>query len=298
MNSFGLQLFYTLETSLIFSLVTVGLYLSFRILRFPDLTAEGGFGLAALLGGVVGSQTHSPFLGLCVGTLTGAASGGVTAFLANVVKLPTILASILTLTMCFSFGLLVVGVPSQPLSDFWVFSFLEGWLGSPLQAGIIGATVLLVILVGGLLLVMRTGSGFLLRVRGENPNLMRELGHSLLGWDIVGLVIANGIVGMGAVLLSQRAGYANISMGRGVAISALAAIMLAEALLPTRRLGTAFLSCIVGTFILQIVRLVALNLGIPDGGLDLVTSLLVIGLVWLARYRKTSGGNVLEQIRM
>ena len=298
MNPLVLQLVYSLETSLIYSVVTIGLYVSFRILRFPDLTAEGGFGLSALFGGVVAVQTHSAWLGLLTGGLSGSVTGMVTAYLANIVRLPTILASILTMTMCFSCGLLIVGQPNQPLPDTWLFNGLLSFFNSPLSVGVAGAAVALFALVVMLILFMKTGSGFLLRARGENPSLTSELGHSLVLWDIVGLGIANGIVGIGAVLLSQRAGYANVSMGRGVAINALAAIMLAETLMPTQKLDRAFASCILGTFIIQVVRLFALNLGIPEGGLDLVTSSLVIILVWMARYRDRDGLSVLEQIRM
>lgn len=291
------QLLYTFEMTLLFSLVTVGLYLSFRILRFPDLTAEGGFGLSALLGGVALVGSGSPWIGLLVSVGTGMATGVVTAVLTNLVKIPTILASILTMTMCFSVGLLVVGRPSVKLPDIW---FLQRMFqkASPLSVSIGGTAMVVVLLISLLLLFMRSGGGFILRTRGENPDLARELRHSLLVWDIVGLAVANGIVGLAASMLSQRSGYASIDMGRGVAISALASIMLAEAVFPSQRLAVALISCIGGTLILQLVRLVGLNLGIPEGGLDLVTSLLVIGFCWLTQQRGTTGYNVLERIRM
>ncbi len=298
MSSAGMQLLYTLETSLVFSLVTVGLYLSFRVLRFPDLTAEGGFGLAALLGSLVAVKFSSPWLGLLTGVIVGMLAGTVTAFLANTVRLPTILASILTMTMCFSVGILVAGQPHQSLADIWVFSSVDDLLQNPLQTGLLGGFLSLLLTSVLLVLLLRSGRGLLLRVRGENPTLGKELGHSLLKWDIIGLAVANGVVGLGAVLLSQRAGYANISLGRGVAISALAAIMLAEAVFPNRKIEWAFAACIAATFVIQLVRLFALNLGVPDGGLDLVTSLLVICFVWISNVRKKSGRSLLEQIRM
>jgi len=154
------------------------------------------------------------------------------------------------------------------------------------------------LVVAFLYLFFSTGCGYILRVRGENPSLCRELGHNLLLWDIIGLSLANGLVGFAAVLLSQRAGYASINMGRGIAISAIAAIMLSEALFPTQRLFWALIACFVGTFLMQLVRLVALNFGIPDGGLDLVTSLIVIMFCWVAASRKNGKPLLLEQIRM
>ena len=92
------QLFYTLETALLFSIVTIGIFISFRVLRFPDFTADGGFGLSAIIGGMTLIKTGSPWLGLISGLLAGILAGAVTALLANKMRLPTILSSILTMT--------------------------------------------------------------------------------------------------------------------------------------------------------------------------------------------------------
>ncbi len=298
MNVTTVQLLYTLETTLTLSLVTIGVYLSFRTLRFPDLTSEGGFGLSAMVAGGVLIGTKSPFLAALAGVVTGSAAGAVTAILANVVRLPTLLASILTMIMCVSVGLLIAGQPSHRLPDEWVFGTLLSWIGEPLAVGIAGGALTLLVLATLLVGFMRTGSGFILRTRGENPPLTRELNRSLLIWDIVGLGIANGIVALGAVLFSQRAGYSSINMGRGIAINALAAIMLSEVVFPSRSMLPAILACVAGTLTLQLVRLLALNLGMPDGSLDLVTSVLVIVFVYLAKDRGNFGNNVLEKIRM
>lgn len=298
MNPFTTQLLYTLEMALLFSIVTIGIYLSFRLLRFPDLTSEGGFGISALVGGLVSIKTASPWLGMAAGVLTGALTGAVTAILANSVRLPTILASILTMTMSLSGGLLLVGKPNAALPSSWVLQDMLGLLGSPLAVGIIGLGVVLACLIAGLYVFLMTGAGNIMRVRGENPSLCQELGHSLLIWDVAGLSLANGMVGLAAVLLSQRSGYASISMGRGVAISAIAAIMLSEILFPTKRVVIAIAACFGGTLILQLVRLAALNMGIPDGGLDLVTSLMLIAVCLFADWKKNGRPLLLEQIRM
>ena len=292
------QLLYTLETSLLFSMVTVGVFMSFRVLRFPDLTSEGGFGFSAIVGGIVLVKTGSSWLGLISGLLAGVFTGTVTAILANKVRLPSILASILTMTMCFSGGLLLAGKPSETLPEGWVLQDIFPFLSSPLAIGLVGLVAVFALLVSGLHVFFQTGSGYILRVRGENPSLCRELGHSLLTWDVIGLGLSNGLVGIAAVLLSQRSGYASINMGRGVAISAIAAIMLSEALFPTRQFHSSLIACFCGTLILQLVRLVALNFGIPDGGLDLVTSLMVIGFCWFASAKKDGRPSLLEQIRM
>ena len=298
MNPVTIQLLYTIETALLFSVVTVGVFIAFRVLRFPDLTSEGGFGFCAIASGLVLVKTGSAWLGLLCGVLAGVFSGAVTAVLANKVRLPTILASILTMTMCFSGGLLLAGKPNETLPDGWVLQNALFFLDSPLSVGIVGLAIVFSLLVPALHGFFQIGSGYILRVRGENPSLCRELGHSLLTWDVVGLGLSNGLVGLAATLLSQRSGYASVNMGRGVAISAIAAIMLSEALFPTRRLYWSLFACFVGTLVLQLVRLLALNLGIPDGGLDLVTSLMVIGFCWFASRRKQGRPSLLEQIRM
>lgn len=298
MNPTTIQLLYTLETTLTLSLVTVGVYMSFRTLRFPDLTPEGSFGLAAMVGGATLIASGSPLLATLASMATGASAGAVTAILANIVRLPTLLASILTMIMCVSVGLLVAGQPSHTLPDLWILSNLLPWIHGPLTRGILGSAAVLVGLIAAILIFMQTGAGFILRARGENPDLTRELKHSLIVWDIIGLALANGVVGLGAAMFSQRAGYGSINMGHGVAINALAAIMLGETMFPGRTMLPALLACVAGTLVLQLVRLLALNMGMPDGSLDLVTSVLVIVLVYLVKARGRLGQNVLEKIRM
>jgi putative ABC transport system permease protein len=124
------------------------------------------------------------------------------------------------------------------------------------------------------------------------------MNHSLLAWDIVGLCLANGIVGFAAILFAQRSGYASINMGRGVAIAALAAIMLGESLFYNHTIKQGLIGCLLGTLILRLVRLLALNLGMPDGTLDLVTSSMVVVFYFLAKGRSEKGSGVLENIRV
>mgnify|MGYP003972597627 FL=1 len=298
MNPIVTQLLYTLEMALLFSVVTIGVFLSIRILRFPDLSSEGGFGLCSIIAGIVFIKTGSTLLGALSGFLAGIFIGTVTAVLANSARLPTILASILTMTMCFSGGLLLAGKPSETLPEGWILKDMLPFLSSPLSIGIVGLALVFALLVPVLHAFFHTGSGYMLRIRGENPPLCKELGHNLLIWDISGLGLSNGLIGFAAVLLSQRSGYASINMGRGVAISAIAAIMLSEALFPSKQLHWSLIACFGGTLILQLVRLLALNFGIPDGGLDLVTSLIVIGFCWLNAIRKVGHPALLAQIRM
>jgi putative ABC transport system permease protein len=298
MSPVTIQLFYTLEETLLFSLVTIGMFVSFRLLKFPDLTAEGGFGFAAVMGGIVLAKTGSPTFSVLAGVAAGAFCGLVTALLANIAKLPTILASILTMTMSISAGLLIAGKPSSSLPDLWfIRNILPIW-DSPVTTGLIGGALVLMLIVSALLVFCRTGMGFLLRARGENPRLTRELNRSLLAWDVVGLCLANGIVGFAAVLFAQRSGYASVNMGRGVAIAALAAIMLGESLFYNHTIKQALIGCIIGTLVLRLVRLLALNLGMPDGTLDLVTSSMVVVFYYLAKGRSEKGAGVLENIRV
>ncbi|MBL8827108.1 MAG: hypothetical protein JNM18_08985 [Planctomycetaceae bacterium] len=298
MNVATLQLLYTVETTLTLSLVTIGVYVSFRTLRFPDLTGEGSFSLSAMVAGGVLVASGSAWAATLAGVATGAAAGAVTAILANVVRLPTLLASILTMIMCVSLGLLIAGQPSLTLPDSWVLATVLPDMNAILATGIVGSTLVLAVILFGLMALMYTGVGYVLRARGENPDLVNELKYSLLAWDIVGLALANGVIGLAAVLFSQRAGYCSINMGRGMAINALAAIMLGETLFPSRTLLPALLACVAGTLILQLVRLLALSLGLPDGSLDLVTSVIVIVFVYVAKERGHIGQNVLEKIRM
>ena len=298
MNPTTIQILFTLEDTLLFSIVTIGVFVSFRVLKFPDLTAEGSVGLSAVVGGLVALRFGSPVLGLLACVATGSLAGAVTALLANLARLPTILASILTMTMCISVGLLIAGQPSLRLPDIWVFERFTPFISSHIALGLVGGVLILSLITAGLLVLYHTGIGFLLRTRGENPQLARELNRSLLVWDLIGLGLVNGIVGLAAALLSQRAGYASIKMGNGMAISALAAMLLGEALFFNRTLPQALVGCVLGTLILRLVRLLALNMGMPDGSLDLVTSSLVIVFYYVAKGRSLNARAPLENIRL
>ena len=298
MNPVTIQLFYTLEEALLFSLVTIGVFVSFRLLKFPDLTSEGGFGFAAIMGGMVTVSTGSPVLGVCAGAAGGALWGLVTALLANIAKLPTILASILSMTMAISCGLLVAAQPNITLPDVWLVRQLFPFIESPVILGVVGGFVFLFIIIAALHLFCQTGMGFILRTRGENPRLCQELGYSLTTWDVIGLCLANATVGIAAALFAQRSGYASINMGRGIAIAALAAIMLGESIFVHQTIKHALIGCFLGTLILRMVRMLALNLGMPEGSLDLVTSLMVVVFYYLAKGRSDKGAGVLENIRM
>ena len=298
MNPVTIQLFYTLEEALLFSLVTIGVFVSFRLLKFPDLTSEGGFGFAAIMGGAVTVSTSSPVLGVCAGAVGGALWGLITALLANITKLPTILASILSMTMAVSAGLLITAQPNITVPDIWLVRQLFPFIESPVIIGVVGGFVFLLIIISALYLFCQTGMGFILRTRGENPRLCQELGYSLTIWDIIGLCMANAIVGTAAALFAQRSGYASIDMGRGIAIAALAAIMLGESIFLHQTIIQALAGCFLGTLILRLVRMLALNFGMPEGSLDFVTSLMVVVFYYVAKGKSDRGEGVLENIRM
>ena len=298
MSATSLQLLYTAQDAILASLVTIGTFISFRILRFPDLTAEGGYGLAATLGGMVVVSTGSFGLGLVVSVAAGAATGVATSLLNNLTRLPTILSSILVMTMSVSLALLIAGQPSIILPSGWVLGGFQRAVGSTVLGGIAAASLILVLVVFGLVVLMHSGAGLLLRTRGENPRLLAELRRSLVLWDVVGVGLANGVIGLAAGLASQQAGYTSIQMGRGVVISALAAILLGESFAPRATLTQSLACCVLGTLILRLIRLLGLSLGMPDGSLDLITSGIVIVFYVSARRGLASRIELLDNIRM
>jgi putative ABC transport system permease protein len=298
MNATSLQLLYTAQDALLFSLATLGVFVSFRILRFPDLTAEGGYGLAATVGGMVVVATGSFGLGLAASTAAGAATGVATSLLTNLTRLPTILSSILVMTMSVSLALLICGRPNVSLPSGWILGSFQKALGMPVLGGIAAAAAIVAIVGAGLMVLMHSGAGLLLRTRGENPRLLAELGRSLVLWDIIGVGLGNGLIGLAAGLSSQQAGYTSIQMGRGVVIGALAAILLGESLVPHMTLARSMACCVLGTLILRMIRLLGLSLGMPDGSLDLVTSVIVVVFYVAARRSPATRVELLDNIRM
>ena len=282
--------FYTLwgslEIGLVFSLVALGVFITFRVLDFPDLTVDGSFPLGAATAAILISTGHNPFLATGTGMLAGAAAGLVTGWLNVRLRIMDLLAGILVMIALYSINLRVMGGPNVPLiSEPTVFSFLPGWLPDYVERPL---AMLLLVAVLKLLLDRFFASqlGLALRATGANGRMARAQGVNTGNAVLLGMAISNALVGLAGALFAQSQGGADISMGIGTIVIGLAAVIVGEGILPARRIVWTTLAVVLGAVLYRLVIAIALNsdfIGLEAQDLNLITAILVGAALVLPR---------------
>ncbi len=269
----------TLEIGFIYGLVAMGVYLTFRILDFPDLTVDGSFTLGAAATAALIVSGVNPFLATLLGTLAAACAGIVTAWLNLRFNILHLLASILTMTALYTINLRVMGKPNLAL-------IMEPTMLTPFEDLGIPAMYLKVIfvavcaIIGGLLLAwfLYTQYGLAMRAVGSNKRMAQANGIVVKEKVYVGLALSNGLVGLAGALFAQTSGFADSTMGIGTIVVGLAAVIIGESLFGTKSMLVVVLSCIIGSLLYRIAVSMALNadfLGFQASDLNLLTAVLV-----------------------
>ncbi len=268
-----------LEIGLIFSLVALGVYISFRLLRFPDLTVDGSFPLGGAVAATLIAAGTDPFVATFAAMIAGAGAGLITGWLNVRLKIMDLLASILMMIALYSINLRVMDAPNVPLiTDPTVFTVLqppgiEDYVARPL-------ILLALVVVAKLLLdwFFATQVGLAMRSTGSNPRMARAQGIRTDNMVLLGMAISNALVGLGGALFAQSQGGADISMGIGTIVIGLAAVIIGESILPSRRLMLATLAVVIGAVLYRFFIALALNadfVGLKAQDLNLVTAVLV-----------------------
>ena len=273
------SMFGALEIGLIFSLVALGVFISFRLLRFPDLTVDGSFPLGGAVGALCISSGMDPFLATALAALAGAGAGVITAILNVHLTIIDLLASILMMIALYSINLRIMGKPNIPLiMEPTVFTILEpSWLIDYIARPVI---LIIVVLLAKLALdaYFSTRQGLAIRATGSNPRMARAQGVNTGAMIILGMAISNGLVGLAGALFAQSQGGADISMGIGTIVIGLAAVIVGESILPSRKLFFVTLAVVLGAIVYRFFIALALNsdfIGLQAQDLNLVTALLV-----------------------
>ena len=279
-----------IEIGLLFGLVALGVFLSFRVLNFPDLTVDGSLPLGAAVAATLIVGGWNPLAATLVAMLAGALAGVVTALLNIRLKILHLLASILTMIGLYTVNLRIMGKPNQPLlGEVTIFTPFEG-LGLPYYW--INPLVFVVIIIVAKLVVdacLTSEVGLAMRATGVNPRMARAQGIRTGIMIVSGMAISNALVALAGALFAQLQGGADISMGVGVIVIGLAAVIVGEAVMSTRTIFLATLACIVGSIIYRLVIAVALNadfIGLQAQDLKLITAVLVILAMALPTVRK------------
>ena len=279
-----------IEIGLLFGLVALGVFLSFRVLNFPDLTVDGSLPLGAAVAATLIVGGWNPLAATLVAMLAGALAGIVTALLNIRLKILHLLASILTMIGLYTVNLRIMGKPNQPLlGEVTIFTPFEG-LGLPYYW--INPLVFVVIIVFAKLVVdafLTSEVGLAMRATGVNPRMARAQGIRTGVMIVSGMAISNALVALAGALFAQLQGGADISMGVGVIVIGLAAVIVGEAVMSTRTIFLATIACIVGSIIYRLVIAVALNadfIGLQAQDLKLITAVLVVLAMALPTVRK------------
>lgn len=268
-----------LEIGLIFGLVALGVYLSFRVINFPDLTVDGSFPLGGAVAATLIVAGWNPVAASAAAVVAGAMAGALTAWLNTRLRIMQLLASILVMIALYSINLRVMGKPNVALIDEpTVFSLLAV---DGMPDYVLKPLVLLAVVVAAKLLLdlfFASQAGLAMRATGGNPRMARAQGISTDRQTIAGLALSNALVALAGALFVQSQGGADISMGVGTIVIGLAAVIIGETLLPTRSLVLTTLSCVLGAVLYRFFIAAALNtdfMGLQAQDLNLVTAVLV-----------------------
>lgn len=269
-----IQITGAVELGLIYGLVAIGVFLSFRTLQFPDLTVDGSFPLGAGVSASLITLGWNPLVSILVAMVAGSLAGLVTALLSTRLKMLNLVAGILTMTALYSINLRIMGGPNIPLlGQKTIFSEYLTSLNPVVTLSLI--TLGILALTYGFL---NTQIGLAVRSTGSNARMSRANGvndHQMV-W--VGISFANALVALAGALFAQVYGIADITSGTGTIIAGLAAVIIGEALVPSRKILLAIIGCLVGAIAYQLTIAMALNLG--DFGMrsadrNLVSAILV-----------------------
>jgi putative tryptophan/tyrosine transport system permease protein len=278
-----------LETGLVFALVALGSFITFRVLDFPDLTVEGSFPLGAAVCAKMIVLGTDPWAATLAGAAAGCIAGLVTAFLNLKLRILHILAGILTAIALYSINLRIMGGPNIGLLNVeTVYSFGERHGLSSLDAPLLVLVIAVLLATLAVDVFLATGFGLGVRAAGANPKMAQANGINVGLMIAVGLAIANGLTALGGALFAQMLGAADVSMGIGVIVIALAAVIGGTALAPSRLVPVLTLGCVLGSIVYRLVISFALNtdfIGLSASDVDLVTAILVAIALFAPRRR-------------
>lgn len=272
----------TLEQSFIFAIMVLGVYLSYKILDFPDMTVDGSFPLGGAVASAILIKGGNPILALVAATLCGAIAGLITGMIHVKLKVTNLLAGIIVMTGLYSVNLRVMGKSNIPL-----FSVKHLFNGNMIP--IVTLVILLILAKITIDYLLKTKFGFALKALGDNETLVISLGIDEKKLKIYGLMIANSFVALSGAILAQYQGFADVGMGTGTIITGLASIIIGEAIFKKRSFISMSMTVILGTIIYRTIIAMSLKLGMNASDLKLITSILVVGIIFLKEKKSLLG---------
>ena len=275
-----------LELGCIYALVALALFLSFRILNIADMTTDGTFTLGCAVSATVAAAGH-PWLGLPAAMIAGSLAGSVTALLQTRLKIPSILAGIITNTGLYTVNLAVMGFSSNVnlLKNDTIFTLLKSSLGAGYK--LIPVAILAVSVAGILVIFLKTRLGLSIRATGDNPDMVRASSINTGFTITIGLMLSNSLTALSGAVLAQYQRTADINLGTGMVIIGLASLIIGETFLPKGKMWMKAFGAVMGSIVYRFIIAIALRLDLPSECLKLISAVIValaIGLPAIKAY--------------
>lgn len=274
-----------LELGLLFAIMALGVYLTFRILDFPDLTVDGSYTTGAAVAAVLIINGTNPWLATLAALLSGLVAGLVTGLLHTKGRINPLLAGILTQIALYSINLRIMGRANLPLlrqSTILDPMREHSLLGTWASVGIFAVVALA--LKFALDWFLGTDLGLALRATGDNPEMASAQGVRTDSMKLLGVSLSNGLVAACGAIIAQFQGYADISMGIGLIVAGLASVILGQALIGRRVVAIATAAVVLGSVAYRAIIQLALNAGLNPNDMKLISALLVIAALLLPRF--------------
>ena len=273
----------------LWSLLALGVYCTFRLLNFADMTCDGSFTLGAAVAVVLIDREVPVPIAILLSLLAGAIAGLVTAFFNTKMKIPALLSGILTQLALYSINLRIMGRANYPLlSDSSIFEsfhklfpFLSTYWSDLILSMLIG-----ILIISFLYWFFGTELGSVIRASGHNPAVVRSLGASTKLTTVIGLLMGNALIAMSGALIAQNQGFADLNMGTGAIVIGLAAIMIGEVVFFKRNFYLLLLSIIFGSIVYRIIVAIVLAMGLPTQDMKLFSVIVVAIALFIPEMKK------------
>lgn len=258
----------SIEQGLIFAILAMGVFLTYKILDIADLSVEGTFPFGAFIFAKFISMGINPIVSTIMAFVLGTLAGLLTATLFTKLKIKPILAGILTMTILYSVNLKTNGKSNVPL-----FNYSTVFDKGSILIVLIGIVLLIKIILD---LFLKTETGYLLIATGDNESLVKSLGENSNKYKLIGLMIANGLVALSGALMAQYQGFADMTMGNSIIVVALASIIIGDTIMKNSNKFKNTSRAIVGAIIYRIIGGIAIDLGLNPHDLRAVNAIIVI----------------------
>lgn len=272
-----------LELGLLYGLLALGIYISYRILNIADLTVDGSFTLGAAVSVMLTTMGY-PVLGIVLGIVAGALAGVVTAFLQTKLKVQPILSGILTMTALYTINMSVMGdKPNLSLASVdTVFTSVKNLLGKQWAGTVVGGVICVVVIIL-LVIFLHTQVGLSIRATGDNEEMVRSSSINVDFTKTVGLAMANALVGLSGALVGQNQGFADASMGVGMVVAGLASLIIGEIIFGTlfefilkrKTVLTHVIAVLLGSVAYRTIIALALELNLSASSMKLISAIII-----------------------